>query len=311
MPIPKPRPGEEEEEFISRCLSAISDEYENDVAQGICYSQWDDRKEADSTEKKTLDLQLEIKQVDDDGSFEGIAAVYGNVDLGGDIILSGAFKKSLAKDSVKPILWQHDTRNPIGVGTFTDSKNGLMVKGKLNLDETTGGYPKVPKAHEAHALLKQGSIKGLSIGYSTVKADYDSEGIRKLKELELWETSIVTFPMNPKAKVTNVKAEEQITELLDLLVKECNLNINSERKEKIEAYMQELNEHKEGRTLSKATLAKVKAAYDALQSAHEALGTLLQSGEDKPQDDEKGIKEEHIDEYINELQQFRKRMKED
>jgi hypothetical protein len=124
---------------------------------------------------------------------------YGNRDLGGDIIQAGAFTKSLTEKPQIPVLWQHDQHEPIGVGTLTDTEQGLAIKGKLVLESEV--------ARKAYALMKAGALKGLSIGYSIVQAAA-ANGARLLKELKLAEVSVVTFPMNPAAMVTSVKAED-------------------------------------------------------------------------------------------------------
>ena len=144
------------------------------------------------------DFKLKIKEVDDSsGEFVGYAAIFGNVDLQGDVIEKGAFRKTIQEQSNVPILWQHDTTQPIGVTVEIDEDDrGLLVKGKLNLETQRG--------REAYALIKQGAIKGLSIGYDVVK-DVIESGVRKIKEIRLWEWSLVTFPANPLAEVTNVK----------------------------------------------------------------------------------------------------------
>jgi HK97 family phage prohead protease len=143
-------------------------------------------------------FNLQVKEIAPDGSFEGILAVYNNVDLGGDSILPGAFTKTIQEHgSEVPLLWQHDTHEPIGKLTVTDSPDALLVKGQLLMD--------LPMAQKAYLLLKSQIIKGLSIGYDTIKKDTEA-GVRKLKEIRLWEGSVVTFPMNQLAMVTAIKA---------------------------------------------------------------------------------------------------------
>jgi HK97 family phage prohead protease len=144
-------------------------------------------------------FEFEIKSVGDEGMFTGLASTYGNVDLGSDMIMPGAFTKTLAeKHGQVPLLMGHDTGSPIGLATLTDSAAGLVVKGELVL-EADG-------AKSAYALLKKGVIRGLSIGYDTMKSTMDG-GVRKLSELKLWEISLTAFPMNPDAMVTAVKSE--------------------------------------------------------------------------------------------------------
>ena len=148
-------------------------------------------------------FKLDLKALDDSGTFEGYAAVFGNVDAYGDVIEKGAFKRTLDhwKSSGKPIpiLWQHDPGEPIGATIeASEDDHGLRVKGQLVLDTA--------RAREAHALLKAGVLGGLSIGYTTVKDEWDRENdTRILKEVRLWEYSLVTWPANEQAIVTGVK----------------------------------------------------------------------------------------------------------
>lgn len=156
--------------------------------------------------KKSLSFKFDVKDIAQDGTFTGFAAVYGNVDQGGDVIDPGAFKTTLAAKGGKvPILWQHNSREPIGMGTLTDSKEGLLIHGKLSL--------KVARAQEAYTLLQDEILKGLSIGYEVVQEKM-ANGVRYLKEIKLFEVSLVTFPMNEMALVTGVKSAEEIDELL-------------------------------------------------------------------------------------------------
>lgn len=129
---------------------------------------------------------------------EGYASYFGELDRGGDIVVKGAYAKSLdaliAKGGQVKMLWQHDPTQPIGIwDEVREDARGLYVKGRI-LDE-------VAKGREAAALIAAGAIDGLSIGYRTVKATKDDKGQRLLKELELWEVSLVTFPMLPSARV--------------------------------------------------------------------------------------------------------------
>jgi HK97 family phage prohead protease len=146
---------------------------------------------------------LDVKKITDDGTFEGYGSIFGNVDLGGDKVLPGAYAESLGehkKQGTKVrMLWQHNPDEPIGVwDDLAEDGTGLWVKGRL--------ITEVQKAREVHALMKAGALGGLSIGYRTVEADQEG-GVRLLKKLKLVEISPVTFPMNPKAKITSVKSE--------------------------------------------------------------------------------------------------------
>lgn len=149
---------------------------------------------------------LQIKALSDDGSFEGYGSIFGNQDSYDDIVASGAFKSSLAehksKGTMPAMLWQHDPYSPIGKWTeMREDARGLYVKGDLALSTDKGA--------EAYELLKMGAISGLSIGFRTLKFQYDEQSdIRTLTELDLWEVSLVTFPANGEARVSGVKAED-------------------------------------------------------------------------------------------------------
>ena len=158
------------------------------------------------------EVKFECKSINADGTFVGLGAVYNNVDLGGDMILPGSFTKTIAeKGGQVPLLMGHDTRAPIGLARLMDSPEGLMVHGKLVLG--------ADGATSAYSLLKAGVIKGLSIGYDTIKSVMDG-GVRKLSELKLWEISLTPFPMNERATITSVKGDDQIRQFRALLA-EC------------------------------------------------------------------------------------------
>jgi HK97 family phage prohead protease len=144
-------------------------------------------------------LRMEIKQIAEDGTFEGLLSTYGNVDDGGDLVEAGAFTKTIKEHGNEvPLLWQHRPDVPIGMLTLEDTAEALNVKGRLLMD--------LPEARKAYLLIKARIVKGLSIGFDTVK-DAVENGVRRLKELRLYEGSIVTFPMNAAALITSVKAD--------------------------------------------------------------------------------------------------------
>lgn len=143
---------------------------------------------------------LEVKHLGDDGTFQGLLSVYDVVDEMGDIVERGAFAKSLVENGGDvPLLWQHDTALPIGRLTLTDGEKGLEAKGRLLLSDD------VPQAKTAYALLKAGVVKGMSIGFRIVKKKVE-DNLRLLKELRLFEGSLVTIPANRFALVSEVKA---------------------------------------------------------------------------------------------------------
>lgn len=163
-----------------------------------------ERKDARGRER--FDFAFDVKLADpetDSGTFEGYASVFKLLDQGGDIAMPGAFKASLAawrkKGKLPPMLWQHESDEPIGIWKeIVEDEKGLRVKGELILD--------IPQAKIAYALLKREAISGLSIGYRTIEEEYDrTTGARFLKKVDLWEISVVTFPMLLEAQVDGVK----------------------------------------------------------------------------------------------------------
>lgn len=148
---------------------------------------------------KTAAFEIK-KEPDQDGLFEGYASVFDVVDQGMDVVAKGAFTKSLGSGRKVKMLWQHDSGKVIGVwDEMREDERGLYVKGRLLKDVALG--------REAMALMRAGAIDSMSIGYRTVEAVPEAGGrVRKLTELELFEVSVVTFPMNESARVTDVKS---------------------------------------------------------------------------------------------------------
>lgn len=155
-----------------------------------------------------LTLPTEFKAASDSGTFEGYASVFGNADLGGDIVERGAFKeivKNAAGNVV--VLWQHSQHDPIGVATVKQDSKGLHFNGELVLED--------PLGRRAHAHMRAGSVSGMSIGYDVLPGGQKilESGIRLLKAIKLWEISVVTFGMNELAGIDSVKAAEQISNI--------------------------------------------------------------------------------------------------
>jgi len=149
----------------------------------------------------------------DGATIEGYASYFGVVDQGGDVVEAGAYEASLAALAQKgrnvKMLWQHDPAQPIGIwDDIREDSKGLYVKGRLLLD--------VEKGREAVALIEAGAIDGLSIGYRTKKATKNNRGQRLLNELELWEVSLVTFPMLPEARIGAKGDRPEANDLRDL-----------------------------------------------------------------------------------------------
>ncbi len=238
MPIPKPSSGESESDFMSRCMedTTMQAEYsQRDQRVAVCLSSFreggkkdtdmDNDYEADVQddvqdevkfiEDGTLDCHadFELKAYHDDeddeakGMFSGYASIFGNKDLGNDVVVQGAFQKSIRAKGARKIkmLFQHDTKEPIGVYTkVREDAQGLYVEGKLAMQ--------TQKGREVYELMKMGAIDGLSVGYRVDAKgySYDDRGKKRyLKQVDLMEISAVTFPMNPKARVNAVKAEER------------------------------------------------------------------------------------------------------
>jgi HK97 family phage prohead protease len=135
--------------------------------------------------------------IDADGRFAGYASVFNALDEGGDIVMPGAFAKSLGKRGKARIrlLFQHDPKEPVGTWeTIAEDGFGLWVEGRL--------VPGVPRADALRRLIERRAIDGLSIGFRTVKATREARtGHRRLIEVDLWEISIVTFPMLAEARI--------------------------------------------------------------------------------------------------------------
>jgi uncharacterized protein len=158
-------------------------------------------------------FKLELKTLTEQGTFTGMASVFGVTDLGGDVVEPGAFSRTLQhKGGEVPILFSHDTRQPIGLGRVKETRSGLEISGELVLQSA--------KAMEAYHLMKKGVLKGLSIGYDSIR-DTVSNGVRHLHELKLFEVSLVVFPMNESALVTAMKSDDPVVNFRATLA-ECS-----------------------------------------------------------------------------------------
>lgn len=154
-------------------------------------------------EEKFVDLVLD--KVEPDGSFRGYASLFGKVDLGKDVVERGAFANSLRLRGAAGIrmLFQHDPNEPIGAWTeIREDARGLFVRGRLASD--------VRRAREVLSLMRGGALDGLSIGFRAVRTRRDpAGGVRRILEADLWEISVVTFPMLPGARVEAVKGRRK------------------------------------------------------------------------------------------------------
>jgi len=154
-------------------------------------------------ETKDLDFKFSLEEDGSKGMFTGYASIWGVIDSYSDVVEKGAFRKSIRERSPLPMLWSHSVDQPIGIITAKEDQNGLRVEGYLNLD--------VQKAQEVRSLMKQGAVRGLSIGYETLKSEpgeIDKVPVRRLQEVRLWEISPVVFPACREAVVADVKSIE-------------------------------------------------------------------------------------------------------
>lgn len=197
---------------------------------------------------KHFDMPFQIKAVADDGTFSGYGSVFNVVDAHKEIVVPGAFTDSL-KAKQPSMLWQHRSGEPCGVyKEVREDAVGLYVEGKLALKTVRGA--------EAYELLKIGALSGMSIGFNVREESYDRvSGINTLKKLDLWEISLVTFPANDAARITDVKAAEQIETLKDA-----------------EAYLRDAGGFSKAQAL--ALIARIKAAHARSDSEAELAKTV-------------------------------------
>lgn len=146
-------------------------------------------------------VESAIGKVEADGTFSGYASLFGKADLARDVVEPGAFDRALRVRGAGGVrmLYQHDPAEPIGTWLeLREDARGLYVRGRLARG--------VARAREVLELMRDGALDGLSIGFRTVKARKDARsGLRRIVEADLWEISVVTFPMQPEARVENVR----------------------------------------------------------------------------------------------------------
>jgi len=148
-----------------------------------------------------LSFALDIKRTTG-REFFGYASTFGNVDLGRDIILPGAFQRSLAEHkragTLPGMFWMHRADQVPGAWReMREDSDGLYVKGEL---------APTPLGDEVKTLLGMKAVRGLSIGGRTIKADFDNDGNRRIAEFDLMEASVVSLAMNPLAQIATMKA---------------------------------------------------------------------------------------------------------
>lgn len=158
-----------------------------------------------SMKRKVRNFTFDVKEVDEEGNFSGYASVYHVIDAYREKVAPGAFGKSLdkwkAKGRLPPALWQHRPAEPVGPFTkMVEDERGLYTEGRLLVKE-------VQRAAEARALMKARAVDGMSIGFNSIIEEWDNEQkLTTLKEIDLWEVSIVTFPANSESLITEVRS---------------------------------------------------------------------------------------------------------
>jgi hypothetical protein len=216
-----------------------------------------------STNNKALEHKFNRVELEaGDGTISGYASVFGAVDLGRDAVERGAFAKSLAARGAGGIrmLFQHNPDEVIGRWTaIREDARGLYVEGRISTE--------VAKGREVLALLRNGGLDGLSIGFRTVKAKKEARsGVRRILEADLWEISVVTFPMLPQARVTAVKAGRRPTarEFERWLVRDAGLT-RSEARAVIARGFASLGRRRDGAAGEKGLAKTIREAARQLQ----------------------------------------------
>ena len=207
---------------------------------------------------ETKRLSFKMDEYDEEeGIFSGYAAVFENIDSGGDIIEPGAFAKALAGgwERVKILALHNDCWLPIGKPIeLREDEKGLFLKAKIS--DTSMGK-------DIKTLLKDGVLNELSIGYEPVVFEYDETGIRHLKEVTLWEVSVVTWAMNPEAVITDYKQAAEAAERANAMAAEAAADV------------------KAGRKISAARMKALKEASASMKAATKALDSIIrEAGEE-------------------------------
>lgn len=163
-----------------------------------------EKKSGHDLAKNAGAVLLDIKAIGEDGTFEGYASTFGNVDNGGDRVIAGAFAKSISVKTARGVkmLRDHDKRHLIGEWLeIREDAKGLYVRGRVFVDIQMG--------KETLVLMRAGQLSALSIGYKTIESEYSKlDDVRNLREIDLWEISVVPFPMNEMATIDAVKQRD-------------------------------------------------------------------------------------------------------
>lgn len=182
-------------------------------------------------------IQCELKQISDPetGVIEAYAAIFGNVDSYNDVILPGAFAKTLQEwedsDSTIPLLWGHDLSDPMsnigGISYATEDDKGLFIRATFDIEDN-------PRAKQVYKLCKERRVRDLSFAFNPLKYEYgekDGKNVRFLNEVQLYECSIVGVGANPLTEIVSVKEdaepEQELSDELDELLDECKGKIKN------------------------------------------------------------------------------------
>jgi HK97 family phage prohead protease len=155
--------------------------------------------------RKVRNFTFDVKEVDEEGHFSGYASVYNVIDAYREVVAPGAFANTLRKwqsrNRLPPALWQHRSAEPVGPFTkMVEDERGLYTEGQLLVRD-------VQRAREARALMQSKTVDGMSIGFNSVVEEWNSDTkLLTLKEIDLWEVSIVTFPANQESLITEVRS---------------------------------------------------------------------------------------------------------
>jgi HK97 family phage prohead protease len=218
----------------------------------------------DLEQKQFLEVPFEFKQVDGDDPrymfFEGYASTFGNTDLGNDVVEKGAFAKSIQARPTIKLLWQHNLNKPVGKSLeLKEDNRGLFLKGRISKRTTLGS--------DTATLIEDEVIDSMSIGFFV--KDYEiKENVRHLKEIDLFETSLVTMPMNTEANLTGFKSlrEAEIKSLKDIetFLKDGGLS-NSESKTLISKIKEFSNQRDVEEKAKEQRDAETKKILDGIQ----------------------------------------------
>lgn len=202
----------------------------------------------------------DIKAADSGWEVAGYASTFGNTDLGGDVVMRGAFDDTLSSNRPVRFLFAHDTRQVLGVPkSLKADDRGLF--GVFRISKTALG-------EDTHTLLRDSALDSFSIGYVVQEADFDDSGVRLLRKIDLLEISVVAIPMNERAVVTRVKADLPFDQVLARSVEHLQLGV-------VEAEALHARRVSDKRELSDRHLAAIKALADEAEASLGKLRTLL------------------------------------